>query len=96
MNNLEKNKLIAKMGENLPTLRIRLSLTQAKLAEMVGISRQTLVAIESGKRAMSWNTFLSCLLIFQNNSDTRKLLSVYDISTDELNEYLSCNSNKVR
>ncbi|MCI9576041.1 MAG: hypothetical protein HFJ84_05080 [Clostridiales bacterium] len=32
---------------------------------MIGVSRQTLVAIENNKRNMSWNTFLTCFWYFQ-------------------------------
>lgn len=65
MNEVQKDKVIENLTLNLPTLRTKANLTQAKLSEMIGISRQTLVAIETEKRKMSWNTFLSCLLVFQ-------------------------------
>ena len=88
MNDEQKEMLVVNMAHNLPTLRTKAGLTQAKLAEMVGISRQTLVAVESGKRLMSWNTFLACILVFQKNPETNKLLNIFDISTEELSDYL--------
>lgn len=54
-------------------------LTQVELASMVGISRQTLMAIENEQRPMSWNTFLSLLFIFTKNEDTNALLNVLGI-----------------
>lgn len=84
MNEIQKEKLIVNLTANLPILRAKANFTQAKLAEIIGISRQTLVAIENNKRQMSWSTFLSCLLVFQNNPETKQLLNFYDISSDEL------------
>ncbi len=89
MNDIRKEKLMDNMATNLPTLRAKANLTQAKLAEMIGVSRQTIVAIESQKRKMSWNTFLSCLLVFQNNEEPDRLLKLYEISTNELTSYLN-------
>lgn len=91
MNEKKKEELLKNMAHNLPTLRAKAGLSQAKLAEMVGVSRQTLVSVENEKRLMSWNTFLACLLIFQNNAATNQLLQIYNISTDELNDYLELN-----
>lgn len=84
-----KDRVIENMTENLPTLRAKATLSQAKLAEMVGISRQTLVAVENRKRKMSWSTFLACLLIFHENEETDALLRLYEIYTEELNNYLT-------
>ena len=62
-----------------------MGLTQATLASMIGISRQTLVAIERRKRRMSWKTFLACVLVFQSRPDSNELLRLYGIALDELN-----------
>jgi hypothetical protein len=92
MNDEKKEKLLINMAHNLPTLRAKAGLSQAKLAEMVGVSRQTLVSVENEKRLMSWYTFLACLLIFKNNAETDQLLQIYDISTNELSDYLELNA----
>ena len=90
MNEKVKEKLIDNMTQNLPTLRAKASLSQARLAEMVGVSRQTLVAVENKKRRMSWSTFMSCFLVFHKNPDTDIMLKMFEIYTDELDEYLGC------
>lgn len=77
------------MTDNLSTLRAKASFTQKRLAELIGVSRQTLVAVENKKRKMSWNTFLACLLIFKSNKETNLLLETFELSNDELNAYLS-------
>ena len=89
MNGNIKEKMIENMTKNLPTLRAKASLSQAQLAEMIGVSRQTLVAVENKKRKMSWSIFMSCFLVFHKNPETNLLMKVYDIYTNELDCYLS-------
>ena len=88
MNTNQKELLIKNMTENLPTLRKRLGISQEELSEKVGVSRSTIAGIENKKRTMSWNMFLSLLLIFIKNEDTDRLLNVMGIYTDELNAFI--------
>ncbi len=88
MNEEKKKELIANMTDNLPTLRKKMGITQEGLAEIIGVSRSTIATIERKKKTMSWNMFLSLILIFIINSKTDKLLAVMEIYTDELNEYI--------
>ena len=69
-----RSDLIDKMTENLPVLRKKLKLSQEGLAEFIGISRYTVMLIETGKRRMTWNTFLSLVLLFDKNEETAVLL----------------------
>ncbi|HBT63590.1 MAG TPA: hypothetical protein DEB10_02870 [Ruminococcaceae bacterium] len=91
MNEMERLEYIAKMAENLPTLRTKLNMTQEELANLIGVSRSTVILFEKGQRSMTWNTFLSLILIFSKNSDTNKLMKALDIYTDELEEILGGN-----
>ena len=86
-----KEYYINKLIENLPVLRAKLQLSQQELANVLGVSRQQIVAIENGKRNMSWNIFLSLLLIFSRNKETQKLLKVFDIWNDELISFIEGN-----
>ena len=88
---LDKEKLIESMTENLPMLRTRLKLTQEELADKIGLSRSTVVAIENRKREMTWNTFLSLMLLFIKNETTNKLLNALDIYTDDFHEFIKHN-----
>ncbi len=85
---LNKELLIANMTKNLPMLRTALGLTQEELADKIGVSRSTIISIENKKRDMTWNTFLSLVLLFIKNPNTDKLLNVLEIYTDELNEFI--------
>ena len=88
MNEKQKDILIQNMVDNLPTLRKRLNRTQAELAAKIGVGRSSLTLIENKKRSMTWNTFLSLVLIFTKNKETDRLLNVMEIYTDELNDFI--------
>lgn len=80
--------LIDKMTENLPVLRKKLKLSQENLAKFIGSSRYTVMLIETKKRRMTWNTFLSLVLLFDKNEATAVLLKALDIYTEELDKML--------
>lgn len=88
MNQIDKVKLIDNMTDNLPMLRTRLGMTQEELAEIIGVSRSTVLSIENKKRDMTWNTFLSLMYLFTNNQVTDKLLTVLEIKTPEFGAYI--------
>ena len=76
------------MTENLPVLRKKLKLSQENLAKFIGSSRYTVMLIETKKRRMTWNTFLSLVLLFDKNEETAVLLRALEIYTDELDNML--------
>ncbi len=86
LNEVMKNEAAECMAKNMSTLRAMLHLSQADLAALIGIGRQTLVAIETRKRKMTWNTFLSLLFIFSQNRETEMLLGLLGIYPQELKE----------
>lgn len=76
--NKEEYKRIAIdiLVDELPALRARIGISQDQLAEYVGLSRQTLSAIETRKRPISWQTFLSIVLYFTLNMKTNTTLKL--------------------
>ena len=90
-NEINKEKLIKNMTDNLPMLRTRLALTQEELADKIGVSRSTILSIENKKREMTWNTFLSLILLFTKNEATNKLLNILDIYTEEFHDFIKNN-----
>lgn len=62
----------------LPVLRAKAQVSQEELAKKIGISRQTYSSLETGKREMSWTTFLALIAYFQNNENTNKMISEID------------------
>ncbi|MFB9324983.1 helix-turn-helix transcriptional regulator [Paenibacillus aurantiacus] len=89
-----KAALIKNLTENLPVLRAKLGVTQAELAARVGVSRQTIISIEMGKRAMSWGTFVALTLLFLRNESTKVLLPVVKVYTRELDSFFRFGSEE--
>lgn len=71
---IDRERLIDILTEELPVLRAKIGLSQDDLSGIIGISRQTYSSIETKKRKMSWNTFLSLILVFENNEKRKVYL----------------------
>lgn len=67
---LDKDHLRDVLCEELPALRAKVGLSQDELSNIIGISRQTYNAIETKKSQMSWNTFLTLILLYGYNEKT--------------------------
>lgn len=85
---IDKDRLIDVLTEELPVLRAKIGLSQDDLSSIIGISRQTYSSIETKKRRMSWNTYLSLILVFENNEKTKNLLDAIGAFPKELIEAL--------
>ena len=59
-----RSKLIELLRMELPVLRAKARISQEDIASKIGISRQTYSSIETGKREMSWTTFLALIAFF--------------------------------
>ncbi|MBO5623702.1 MAG: helix-turn-helix transcriptional regulator [Butyrivibrio sp.] len=88
----KKTVLIDILTEELPSLRAKIAITQEELCEIVGISRQTYSAIETKKRKMSWNVFLSFIMFFTNNDKTAPIIQSIGAFPDELRNTLNVNN----
>ena len=69
-----KDSYIEVLTENLLPLRTKAEITQEEIASIIGISRQTYYAVETRRRQMSWNTYLSLILFFDTNVETHSML----------------------
>lgn len=91
---LNKDELIKRLTNELPVLRAKIGVSQDELSNIIGISRQTYSAIETGKRQMSWNTFLSLVLVFGCNEKTSAMIDSMKIISPELSEVININNRK--
>ena len=91
---IDKHHYLRVMAENLPVLRAKLELTQSELAEVIGVSRQTIATSETGAREMSWSTFMSLLFLFRHNESTSVLLPVLGIFTPEISSLFTAGGSK--
>lgn len=90
----DKNKLIGVLTNNLPVLRAKIGVSQEEVSNIVGISRQTYSSIETMKRKMTWNMFLSLVFFFGCNDGTAVLLDEMGILSSQLNDFLNLNNRK--
>jgi DNA-binding XRE family transcriptional regulator len=81
-----KDELIQKLTPELKMLRVKADITQEKLANIIGLSRQTYSQIETGNKLMTWNTYLSLIFFYNSVSETSKLLTALDIYPDEFSD----------
>lgn len=70
-----RRKVIILLRNELPVLRAKARVSQEDIANKIGISRQTYSSIETGKREMSWTTFLALIAFFQNTESTKQMLN---------------------
>ena len=85
----EKSRYIQLLVPNLTVLRTRAEISQAELAHLLGISRQTYSAIERRARPMSWHVYLALMLFFAKNSKTHEMLQLLQLFPRELAARLS-------
>ena len=78
-----QKEYIERMVKNLPILRMSAGLTQAQLGKKVGMSRQSIVAIENRKRPLPWSLYLAMVLVFMQNDDSKKLMESFNLYDEE-------------
>ena len=91
---IDKEKLIDILTEELPVLRAKIGLSQDDVSGIVGISRQTYSAIETKKRRMTWATFIAIVLFFEQNETTRPLIEGMGAFPDDLRQLLNINKRE--
>ena len=69
-----RNTSIAILFDNLAALRARVGITQEELANVLGVSRQTYYAVETGSRKMTWGMYLALMFFFDSVNETAEML----------------------
>jgi len=85
----EKQELCRKLASNLSTLREKARLTQDELAERIGLSRQTISAIENEKREMYWSTFSVLIMFFATNDEIKQIMQVIGLINGDIEKAFS-------
>ena len=70
---------IEKMVKNLPVLRASIRISRRELANKIGITRQSMMSIETRKRPLQWSTYLALVLVFQQSEESREVLERLDL-----------------
>lgn len=89
----QKEDYIEKLTSKLTALRAHANISQEDLSNIIGVSRQTFYAIETRKRRMSWNTYMSLILFFDVVEETSQMLRELDVYPVELVANLNRKSN---
>lgn len=79
-----KRTSISVLQENLSALRAKAGISQEELSNIIGVSRQTYSAIESGKRVMSWSTYLSLVFFYHEIILTKDMISGLNVYPTDL------------
>ncbi len=74
-----KKEYINKLSPKLSAIRTVLDVSQDELAHIIGITRQTYNAIETGRKEMSWSTYLAIIAILFANDQTRRILKEFSL-----------------
>ena len=70
----ERDKYIDELRNSLSVFRVKAGISQAELCNIVGVSRQTYSAIETGKKKMMWPTYMALVFFFDSIDETREML----------------------
>lgn len=87
----KKEELIEKLVSNLPTIRAKMKISQAELADSVGIGRQTLISIENRNSKMRWDTFLAMMLVISKDAEATELLTFLGLDMSDLSTVIEEN-----
>ena len=91
---IDKETLIDILTDELPVLRAKIRLSQDELSKIIGVSRQTYSAVETKKRKMSWSMFMTLVLFFEHNENTKEMLNASGAFSDSLEQLLSVNNRE--
>ena len=89
INQIDRDFLIDTLTDELHVLRARIGIKQEELSDILGISRQTYSAIETKKRKMTWNMFISLLMFFTQNKKTAPVIEMIGAFPDELKNIMN-------
>ncbi len=70
---MNRDEIIAIVSDKLRLIRAEVGYTQDKMAEVVGISKKTLVQIEKGRVLASWATVVSVCALFRETETVQYL-----------------------
>ena len=76
------NDYMKTLCSNLTMLRAKAALTQAQIAEIIGIPRTTYSAVEQGTRKMTVPVCIAISDYYLKNNDTRDLMCFIGLSED--------------
>ena len=83
---IDRDHFIDVLSEELPSLRAKIGFTQDRIGNTIGISRQIYSAIETKRRRMPWNIYLSLIMFFTHNEKTKPIVESIGAFPEELKD----------
>ena len=74
---------LERMVKHLPVLRVSIRITQRELAKKIGITRQSMMLIETGKRPLQWSNYLALVFVFNHYEDSKKLMENFELYDED-------------
>jgi DNA-binding XRE family transcriptional regulator len=71
--NVTRDEIIMQVSEKLRLIRTEAGYTQDKMAEIIGVSKKTLVQIEKGRVLANWSTAVSICALFRETETVQFL-----------------------
>lgn len=79
-----KEELIEKISALIKLVRVEAGYSQDEMAEVLGISKKTLIQIEKGRILASWSIVVTLIALFQNSEIIAGLLGTESLEIIEL------------
>jgi len=70
---LTRDEIIMQVSEKLRLIRTEVGYTQDKMADIIGVSKKTLVQIEKGRVLANWSTVVSICALFRETETVQFL-----------------------
>lgn len=71
---MEREEFIKIVSDNIRRIRVNRQLTQDRMAEILGISKKTLIQIEKGRIKAGWTVTAACCAIFREDETLQMAL----------------------
>src|SRR4051794_24779572 len=71
--NVTRDEIIMQVSEKLRLIRAEAGYTQDKMADIIGVSKKTLVQIEKGRVLANWSTVVSICALFRETETVQFL-----------------------
>jgi DNA-binding XRE family transcriptional regulator len=78
---MTREEFIKKLDEKIKLIRNEKGYTQDKMAEMLGITKKTLIQVEKGRGTLGWSTTVAACVIFK---DSEILQMTFGGGTEEI------------
>ncbi|UOQ42672.1 helix-turn-helix domain-containing protein [Halobacillus salinarum] len=71
---MDKEELINDVSQKMKLIRVEYGYTQNRMADVLGLSKKTLVQIEKERTSASWTTVVAVCALFQDSEVLKNLL----------------------